>query len=59
MSDFYFMPTKQFFNSLQIDMSPPLGHIILILSQPVFALSPECSMLNGEAQQIPIFCSLV
>jgi len=59
MSDFYFTPTQQFFNSPQIDTSPPLGHIILIPSQPVFALSPECSMLNGEAQQIPIFWSLV
>ena len=27
----------------------PLGHIILIPSQPVFALSPECCMLRGEA----------
>jgi hypothetical protein len=26
-----------------------LGHIILIQSQPVFALSPQCSMLSGEA----------
>jgi hypothetical protein len=59
MSDFYFTPTQQFFNSPQIDTSPPLGHIILIPSQPVFALSPECSMLNGEAQQIPIFWFLV
>ena len=27
----------------------PLGHIILILSQPVFALSPKCCVLGGEA----------
>jgi hypothetical protein len=27
----------------------PLGHIILIPSQPVFALSPECCVLSGEA----------
>ena len=26
-----------------------LGLIILILSQPVFALSPECCVLSGEA----------
>ena len=26
-----------------------LGHIILIPSQPVFALSPKCCMLSGEA----------
>ena len=59
MSDFYFTPTQQCFNSPQIDTSPPLGHIIMIPSQPVFALFPECSMLNGEAQQIPIFWSSV
>ena len=29
-------------------MSPPLRHIILIPSQPVFALSPYC-VLSGEA----------
>jgi hypothetical protein len=27
----------------------PLGHIILIPSRPVFDLSPDCCMLNGEA----------
>ena len=27
----------------------PLGHIILIPSQPVFALSPYCCVLSGEA----------
>ena len=27
----------------------PLRHIILILSQPVFALSPSCCVLSGEA----------
>ena len=27
----------------------PLGHIILIPSQPVFALSPSCLVLSGEA----------
>jgi hypothetical protein len=26
-----------------------LGHIILIPSQPVFALSPQCCVLSGEA----------
>ena len=29
-----------------------LGHIILIPSQPVFALSPKCCMLSGEATNI-------
>jgi hypothetical protein len=29
-----------------------LGHIILITSQPVFALSPECCVLSGEARNI-------
>jgi hypothetical protein len=27
----------------------PRGHIILIPSQPVFALSPYCRVLSGEA----------
>jgi hypothetical protein len=27
----------------------PLGHIILNPSQPVFALTPKCCMLSGEA----------
>jgi len=27
----------------------PLGHIILIPRQPVFALSPYCRVLSGEA----------
>jgi hypothetical protein len=27
----------------------PLGHIILIPSQPVFALSPYCCVISGEA----------
>ena len=27
----------------------PLGHIILIPREPVFALSPYCCMLSGEA----------
>ena len=27
----------------------PLGHIILIPSQPVFALTPYCYVLSGEA----------
>jgi hypothetical protein len=26
-----------------------LGHVIMILSQPVFSLSPECCVLSGEA----------
>jgi TRAP-type C4-dicarboxylate transport system permease small subunit len=26
-----------------------LGHIILLSSQPVFALSPSCCMISGEA----------
>ena len=36
----------------------PLGHIILIPSQPVFALSPYAACL-AEKQQIPILLSLV
>jgi hypothetical protein len=32
---------------------PPLGHIILILSQPVFALNFNTACL-AEKQQIPI-----
>ena len=32
--------------------SAPLGHIILIPSQPVFAFSPYCCMLSGEATYI-------
>ena len=27
----------------------PLGHIILIPSQPVFALTPKCCVISGEA----------
>jgi hypothetical protein len=27
----------------------PLGHIILISSQPVFVLSPQCCVVSGEA----------
>ena len=27
----------------------PIRHIILILSKPVFALSPKCWVLSGEA----------
>jgi Ca2+-binding RTX toxin-like protein len=27
----------------------PLGHIILIPSQPVFAFSPQCCVLGGKA----------
>jgi hypothetical protein len=34
-------------NSLQVDMSP--RHIILILNQPVLALSPQCCLLSREA----------
>ena len=37
----------------------PLEHIILILSQPVFALPPECSMLSGEAANTNFTLSLV
>jgi hypothetical protein len=29
----------------------PLGHIILIPSQPVFALSPYCCVISGEASK--------
>ena len=36
-------------NSPRIDMSPPLGNIIQIPSQPVFALSAYCCVLSGEA----------
>ena len=36
----------------------PLGHIILIPSQPVFALSPYCCVLSGEATNTNfiVFC---
>ena len=27
----------------------PLGHIVLIPNQPVFALSPKCCVLRGKA----------
>jgi hypothetical protein len=30
----------------------PLGHVILIPNQPVFALSPYCCVLKGEATHI-------
>ena len=30
----------------------PLGHIILIPSQPVFVLSPYCCVLSGEATNV-------
>jgi hypothetical protein len=36
-------------NSLRVDMSIHSRHIIPILSQPVFALTPECCVLSGEA----------
>ena len=36
-------------NNPLIDISPRSGHIILILSQPVFALFPSCCLLNGDA----------
>ena len=37
-------------NSPQVDMpAPPLWHINLIQSQPVFALTPYYYMLSGEA----------
>jgi hypothetical protein len=36
-------------NSTQIDIVALLWHIILIPSQPVFALSPQCCVLSGEA----------
>jgi hypothetical protein len=29
----------------------PLGHIILIPSQPIFALSPYCCVISGEASK--------
>ena len=32
----------------------PLGHIVLILSQPVFVLTPYCCVLNTEKQLIPM-----
>ena len=37
---------KQQFVDRHVD---PHGHIILIPSQPIFALSPSCCMLSGEA----------
>jgi hypothetical protein len=37
----------------------PLGHIILIPSQPVFALTPWCCVLNGEATNFTIFVSCI
>ena len=36
-------------NSPRVDMSLHLVYIIVIQSQPVFALSPECDVLSGEA----------
>jgi hypothetical protein len=33
----------------------PLGHIILIPSQPVFVLTPLCCVCLAEKQQIPIY----
>ena len=35
----------------------PLGHIILISSQSVFALSSLCYVLNGEATNINLIVS--
>jgi hypothetical protein len=35
----------------------PLGHIILIPSQPVFNLSPYCYMLSGEATNTGLYNS--
>ena len=32
----------------------PLGHIILIPSQPVFALSPQCRVLSREASGLEL-----
>jgi hypothetical protein len=37
---------KQQFSGRHVD---PLGHIILIPSQPVFVLSPLCCVISGEA----------
>jgi hypothetical protein len=39
--------------SQRVDMS--LEHIILIPSQPVFALSPSCCVLSGEATNTTLF----
>ena len=36
----------------------PLGHTILILSQPVFALSPQCCVLSGEGTNANIVFGL-
>jgi hypothetical protein len=48
-SSLLFMMLSHWNKSLWIDMSPHSGHIILIPSQPVFALSPSCYVLSGEA----------
>ena len=45
-------------NSPQIDMSPPLGNIILIPSQPVFLFLLNVACL-AEKQRIPISKSII
>jgi hypothetical protein len=46
---YFFVVLAGWNNSPRIDMSPPLGHIIQIPSQPVFALSAYGCVLSGEA----------
>jgi hypothetical protein len=47
----YAQPYKTTKNCIRVRHVAPraLGHIILIQSQPVFALSPYCCVLSGEA----------
>ena len=45
---YIFMVLAHWNNSPRVHIAP-LGHIIPIPSQPVFALTSECCMLNGEA----------
>jgi hypothetical protein len=44
----YFRELAHWNNSPQVDMSHYSRHIILIPSQPVFALTPECCMHSRE-----------
>ena len=44
---------KQHFTSIYV---APLGHIILIQSQPIFALCPLCCMLNQRSNKYQFHC---